>query len=146
MAGGLEAKTNPHVEAWGYSREVVEKTFRFTPRSLALIGLFGIGVPVFIYRSTVKDFVRARSPRARGLGGEPRAAGRHARSMHPDRARLTAASAPRPAAPAEHVGGQERQAAQDVHVNQPEPPTASAHSLPVGGGGASWRPAQGTTA
>ena len=57
MAGDLPAKTNPHVEAWGLRRELVEHTFRWSPRTLALVGVFGVAVPYAIYHVTKADFV-----------------------------------------------------------------------------------------
>ena len=60
MAGGLNAHTNPFVEAWGLRRELVEKTFRWTPKSLGLIALSGVLLPLAIYKIGVAEFVRPR--------------------------------------------------------------------------------------
>lgn len=58
MGGDLPATTNPFVEKWGYSREVVEKSFRFSPKNLGLLGVFAVAIPGFIYVTSKKDFVR----------------------------------------------------------------------------------------
>ena len=57
MAGDLPAKTNVHVERWGLNRELVERTFRWSPRTLGLVGLFGVAVPYFIYNTSKLEFV-----------------------------------------------------------------------------------------
>ena len=57
MAGDLPAKTNVHVEKWGLNRELVERTFRWSPRSIALVGAFGIALPYFIYSTSKTEFV-----------------------------------------------------------------------------------------
>lgn len=59
MGGDLPATTNPFVEKWGYQREIVEKSFRFTPKSLGLLGVFAVAIPGFIYVTSKNDFVRA---------------------------------------------------------------------------------------
>lgn len=59
MAGGLNAHTNPFVEAWGLRREHIEKTFRWTPRSLGIIALTGVVFPLWVYKISVSEFVRA---------------------------------------------------------------------------------------
>ena len=51
---------NKFVEANGAAREVLEKGFRFTPRNLGIFAVFGIAVPVIIYKGCVNEFVRAR--------------------------------------------------------------------------------------
>ena len=50
---------NKFVEANGAAREVLEKGFRFTPRNLGIFAVFGIAVPVLIYKGCVNEFVRA---------------------------------------------------------------------------------------
>jgi hypothetical protein len=75
MAGGLNAHTNPFVEAWGFKREHIEKTFRFTPKALSIIALAGVVFPYFIYKTSVREFVRA--PR-RARRAAPRSRGRRA--------------------------------------------------------------------
>lgn len=59
MAGGLNAHTNPFVEAWGMKREHIEKTFRWTPKSLGIIAITGVVLPVLAYKIAVAEFVRA---------------------------------------------------------------------------------------
>ncbi|XP_024048017.1 uncharacterized protein LOC18055512 isoform X1 [Citrus clementina] len=56
MGGGMEANKNRFIEEWGAARENLEHNFRWTRRNLALVGLFGIAVPVFIYKGIVKEF------------------------------------------------------------------------------------------
>jgi hypothetical protein len=60
MAGGLNAHTNPFVEAWGYKREHIEKTFRFTPKALGIIAVTGVLFPLWVYKVSIREFVRAR--------------------------------------------------------------------------------------
>jgi hypothetical protein len=60
MAGGLGAHTNTFVEAWGLKREVVERTFRWTPKSVSLIALTGVLLPLAIYKIGVAEFVCSR--------------------------------------------------------------------------------------
>lgn len=50
---------NKFVEANGYAREVLERTFRFSPKNLGVFAVFGIAVPVIIYKGCVAEFVRA---------------------------------------------------------------------------------------
>tara|TARA_B110000977_G_scaffold32211_1_gene42732 strand:- start:5326 stop:5523 length:198 start_codon:yes stop_codon:yes gene_type:complete len=47
---------NKFIEANGHAREVLEKTFRFTPRNLGIFAVFGIAVPVLIYKGCVHEF------------------------------------------------------------------------------------------
>ncbi len=61
MAGGLNAHTNPFVEAWGLKREHIEKTFRWTPKTLGVIALTGVVFPVVVYNIMTAEFVRARA-------------------------------------------------------------------------------------
>lgn len=56
MGGGMEANKNKFIEDWGAVRENLEHNFRWTRRNLALVGLFGIAVPIFVYRGIVKEF------------------------------------------------------------------------------------------
>ena len=51
---------NKFVAANGAAREVLEKGFRFTPRNLGIFAVFGIAVPVLIYKGCVDEFVRAQ--------------------------------------------------------------------------------------
>ena len=64
MAGGLKAHTNPYLEAWATNREHIERTFRWTPRTLAVVVATGVIVPLLVYKVGVAEYVRA--PRARG--------------------------------------------------------------------------------
>ncbi|KAB5551996.1 hypothetical protein DKX38_009307 [Salix brachista] len=57
MAGGMEANKNKFIEDWGSARETLEQNFRWTRRNFALIGLFGIALPVLVYKGIVKEFV-----------------------------------------------------------------------------------------
>lgn len=50
---------NKFVEANGYAREVVERTFRFSPKNLGIFAVFGIAVPVIIYKGCVAEFHHA---------------------------------------------------------------------------------------
>ncbi len=61
MAGGLNAHTNPFVEAWGMKREHIEKTFRFTPKALGIIAVSGVLFPLWVYKTSLREFVRARA-------------------------------------------------------------------------------------
>ena len=64
MAGGgggaaadpTSVKPNRFVELHGHAREVVEKSFRFTPRSLGVIAIFGVAVPYGLYKACVNEF------------------------------------------------------------------------------------------
>ena len=59
--GGLGVHTNSFVESWGLRREVVERTFRWTPRSLSIIVLTGVLLPLAVYKIGVAEFVRPRA-------------------------------------------------------------------------------------
>ena len=63
MAGGLNAHPNPFVEAWALKREHIEKTFRWTPKTLAIIALAGVAFPLWVYKTGVYEFVRSHAPR-----------------------------------------------------------------------------------
>ena len=54
-----DVKPNQFVEANGYAREVVERTFRFSPKNLGKFAIFGIAVPALIYKGCVQEFVSA---------------------------------------------------------------------------------------
>ncbi|KAF4370048.1 hypothetical protein F8388_014009, partial [Cannabis sativa] len=56
MGGGMEANKNKFIEEWGSARENLEHNFRWTRRNFALIGLFGIAIPIFVYKGIVKEF------------------------------------------------------------------------------------------
>lgn len=57
MGGGMEANKNRWVEEWGAARENLEHNFRWTRRNFAIIGIFGIVVPVLVYKGIVREFV-----------------------------------------------------------------------------------------
>lgn len=52
----MEANKNKFIEDWGSARETLEQNFRWTRRNFALIGLFGIAVPILVYKGIVKEF------------------------------------------------------------------------------------------
>ncbi|KAG6771488.1 hypothetical protein POTOM_022856 [Populus tomentosa] len=56
MGGGMEANKNKFIEDWGSARETLEQNFRWTRRNFALIGIFGIAVPILVYKGIVKEF------------------------------------------------------------------------------------------
>lgn len=53
----MEYNKNRWIEEWGAARENLEHNFRWTRRNLAIVGIFGIAVPVLIYKGIVKEFV-----------------------------------------------------------------------------------------
>jgi len=57
MGGGMETNKNKFIEDWGSARENLEHNFRWTRRNFALIGIFGIALPIIVYKGIVKDFV-----------------------------------------------------------------------------------------
>ncbi|CAN6996758.1 unnamed protein product [Brassica rapa subsp. trilocularis] len=57
MGGGMETNKNKFIEDWGSARENLEHNFRWTRRSFALIGIFGIALPILVYKGVVKDFI-----------------------------------------------------------------------------------------
>lgn len=63
MAGNdpTGVKQNAFIESNGLARELIERRFRLTPRTIGAFAVFGIFVPTMIYRGAVKDFVRVRS-------------------------------------------------------------------------------------
>lgn len=69
MAGGdpTGVKPNVFVEANGAARETIERGFRLRPRSIGLFAVFGVFVPVMIYRGAVADFVRFDDARRRAM-------------------------------------------------------------------------------
>ena len=58
MAGAdpTSVKPNQFVELHGHAREVVERTVRFTPRTVGVIAIFGVGVPYLLYKGCVNEF------------------------------------------------------------------------------------------
>jgi hypothetical protein len=61
MGGGMEANKNKFIEDWGTARENLEHNFRWSRRNLLLVGIFGIAVPVLVYKGIVKEFVSTSS-------------------------------------------------------------------------------------
>jgi hypothetical protein len=62
MGGGMEVNRNRWIEEWGADRENLELKFRFTRRSLAIIGIFGLAVPILVYKGIVREFVSTPRP------------------------------------------------------------------------------------
>jgi hypothetical protein len=62
MGGGMEVNRNRWIEEWGADRENLELKFRFTRRSLAIIGIFGLAVPILVYKGIVREFVSTPDP------------------------------------------------------------------------------------
>uniref|UniRef100_M4DYY0 non-specific serine/threonine protein kinase n=1 Tax=Brassica campestris TaxID=3711 RepID=M4DYY0_BRACM len=60
MGGGMETNKNKFIEDWGSARENLEHNFRWTRRNFALIGIFGIALPIIVYKGIVKDFPPSR--------------------------------------------------------------------------------------
>lgn len=65
----MNAHPNEFVEAWALKREHIEKTFRWTPKTLGIIALAGVAFPLWVYKVGVREFVRARAARQGGRGG-----------------------------------------------------------------------------
>ena len=57
MGGGMEVNKNRWIEAWNAGRENLEFNFRWTRRYLAIVGIFGVAVPILIYKGIVNEFV-----------------------------------------------------------------------------------------
>uniref|UniRef100_A0A0D3EU16 Uncharacterized protein n=1 Tax=Oryza barthii TaxID=65489 RepID=A0A0D3EU16_9ORYZ len=56
MGGGMEVHKNKWIEEWNAGRENLEFNFRWTRRSLAVVGLFGLAVPILVYKGIVREF------------------------------------------------------------------------------------------
>ncbi|KAG6431586.1 hypothetical protein SASPL_109665 [Salvia splendens] len=56
MGGGMETNKNRWIEDWATNRENLEHHFRWTRRNLALVGIFGVAVPILVYKGVVKEF------------------------------------------------------------------------------------------
>lgn len=56
----MKVKPNPYLEEWASYRENLEKYYRYTPRRIAIIGIFGFGVPALIYKGVAEEAVRLR--------------------------------------------------------------------------------------
>lgn len=57
MAGGMSVTKNKYVEDWGTMRENLEKRFKFNRKTLPLAIIFGVTLPILIYRGSVGEFV-----------------------------------------------------------------------------------------
>ena len=71
MGGGMETNKNRFIEEWSSARENLEHNFRWTRRNLALVGLFGIAIPIFVYKGIVKEFPLIRIDYFRRIPNEP---------------------------------------------------------------------------
>ncbi|EEH53200.1 uncharacterized protein MICPUCDRAFT_52181 [Micromonas pusilla CCMP1545] len=60
MAGGpklpTDVRPNQFVEANAYAREVVERGFRFSPKNLGVIAIFGAIIPWCMYKGITNEF------------------------------------------------------------------------------------------
>lgn len=54
----MEVNKNKYIEDWNSARENLEHNFRWTRRNFAIVGIFGIAVPVLIYKGIVREFVK----------------------------------------------------------------------------------------
>ena len=61
MGGGMEVNKNKFIEDWNAGRENLEFNFRWTRRNLAIVGIFGVAVPLLLYKGIVREFVRSIS-------------------------------------------------------------------------------------
>ncbi|XP_048320545.1 uncharacterized protein LOC107404119 [Ziziphus jujuba] len=52
----MEVNKNRFIEEWGSARENLEHNFRWTRRNFFLVGLFGIAIPVLVYKGIVSEF------------------------------------------------------------------------------------------
>ncbi|KAL6521286.1 hypothetical protein OROGR_017855 [Orobanche gracilis] len=57
MGGGMETNKNRWVEEWSTARENLEFNFRWNRRNFALVGIFGIAVPLLVYKGIVREFL-----------------------------------------------------------------------------------------
>ncbi|KAL5550495.1 hypothetical protein UlMin_000671 [Ulmus minor] len=57
MGGGMETNKNKFIEDWSSARKNLEHNFHWSRRNLALVGLFGIALPIFVYKGIVCEFV-----------------------------------------------------------------------------------------
>jgi hypothetical protein len=62
MGGGMEVHKNRWIEEWNAGRENLEFNFRWSRRSLAVVGLFGLAVPILVYKGIVREFVTPLQP------------------------------------------------------------------------------------
>ncbi|XWS73084.1 hypothetical protein CRYUN_Cryun02cG0095400 [Craigia yunnanensis] len=56
MGGGMESNKNRFIEDWSSARENLEHNFRWTRRNFALVGIFGIAIPILVYKGIVREF------------------------------------------------------------------------------------------
>ncbi|PKA55521.1 hypothetical protein AXF42_Ash006723 [Apostasia shenzhenica] len=56
MAGGMGVNKNRYIEEWNHARENLEFNFRWTRRNLAIVGFFGLAVPILVYKGIVNEF------------------------------------------------------------------------------------------
>ncbi|RRT48912.1 hypothetical protein B296_00045791, partial [Ensete ventricosum] len=56
MGGGMEVNKNKYIEDWNAARENLELNFRWTRRNLAIVGIFGLAVPILVYKGIVREF------------------------------------------------------------------------------------------
>ncbi|XP_038991356.1 uncharacterized protein LOC120114574, partial [Hibiscus syriacus] len=56
IGGGMEANKNRFIEDWSSARENLEYNFRWTRRNLTLVGIFGIAIPVLVYKGIFREF------------------------------------------------------------------------------------------
>ncbi|EEC71434.1 hypothetical protein OsI_03632 [Oryza sativa Indica Group] len=54
----MEVHKNRWIEEWNAGRENLEFNFRWTRRSLAVVGLFGLAVPILVYKGIVREFIQ----------------------------------------------------------------------------------------
>lgn len=54
---GMGVKKNPHIEAWASYRENCEHYIKWNARMLLKMGVFGVVVPVLLYRAITYDLV-----------------------------------------------------------------------------------------
>lgn len=57
MGGGMEVNKNKYIEDWNAARENLELNFRWTRRNLAIVGIFGLAIPILVYKGIVREFV-----------------------------------------------------------------------------------------
>nr|CAD1834032.1 unnamed protein product [Ananas comosus var. bracteatus] len=63
--GGMEVNKNRWIEDWNAARENLEIKFRWTRRNLAIVGIFGVAVPILVYKASSANSIC----KMRTLGG-----------------------------------------------------------------------------
>uniref|UniRef100_A0A0E0JNR1 Uncharacterized protein n=1 Tax=Oryza punctata TaxID=4537 RepID=A0A0E0JNR1_ORYPU len=84
MGGGMEVHKNKWIEEWNAGRENLEFNFRWTRRSLAVVGLFGLAVPILVYKGIVPYAGRGCRPAVQEVpvsGWTPRGCDREKESV-----------------------------------------------------------------